>query len=132
MASSDRDRAGLLTQTVIDEFQRSGTLPLELVRDIQAAHARRKGGIIPLEVVEREARLYVERLLTKIDAARPVVHDDGAIDRAVDILMCFTPSAKPKEWAEATAIVEQAWKEGRLTPAQVAQLDALNTIYEAS
>jgi hypothetical protein len=46
--------------------------------------------------------------------------------------MSFTPTSKPARWAEALAIVEQAWKEGRLSPAQTVQLDALNALYEAS
>ena len=126
---SDRERAASLTHTITDEFRRSGLLPPELVRDIQAAHARRTGGILMTDQVEGMVREYVERLLTKVDAERPIVHGDDSIDQAIDVLMCFSPKKKAKEWAEAVAVIERAWRDGALSPAQIAQLDTLNENY---
>lgn len=129
--SSERQRAAQLAQLIVDEHRRSGILPPVLVREIQAAHVRRTGDILPAEQVEREARAYAERICAEVDAQRRVVHGDDSVERAVDTLMTCTPTAKPAEWAEAVEIVEQAWRDGRLSRAQVAELDALNTVYGA-
>lgn len=131
MARSDRERAAFVAQLIVDEFRRSGFVPAELVRDIQANHVRRTGDILPAEQVEREARAWAERICAEADANRPVLHGDDSVDRAVDVLMTCTPTAKPAEWAESVAIVEQAWLEGRLSRAQVAELDALDAVLVA-
>jgi len=131
VARSDRERAAFVAQLIVDEFRRSGFVPAELVRDIQANHVRRTGDILPAEQVEREARVWAERICAQVVAERPVLHGDDSIDRAVDTLMTCTPTAKPREWAESVAIVEQAWKEGRLSAKQVAELDALDTVMGA-
>lgn len=131
MASSERQRAALVAQLVVDEFRRAGFLPPELLRSIQAARASRSGDIIPLEQVEREARVYAERLCAELDAVTVTLRGDDSIDRAVDTLMTCTPTGKPAEWAESVAIVEQAWREGRLSPKQMAELDALDTVMAA-
>lgn len=132
MALTDRERAAHIAQLIVDEFRRSGFVPAELVREIQASHVRRTGGILPAEVVESEARAWAERICAEVDGQRlPAERGDDSIDRAVDTLKTCTPTAKPKEWADSVAIVEQAWKEGRLSAKQIAELDALDTVMGA-
>jgi hypothetical protein len=131
--ATGRDRAASLAQRITDEFRRSGILPPELVRELQARHARRTGEIVTYDEVAKAARLYAEEICARADALVPTTPKrQMEIDQAVEILMSFTPTSKPARWAEALAIVEQAWKEGRLSPAQTVQLDALNALYEAS
>lgn len=129
--ATGRERAADLAFRIVDEFRGTGILPPELIRDIQSSHARRTGEIASVEEVERVARRYAERICAKVDAERPILHGDDSIDEAVDILLTCSPKVKPERWAEAVATVEQAWKEGRLSPAQTTQLDALNAVYEA-
>lgn len=130
--ASKRERAAQLARLIVDQHRETGFLPPVLVREIQANHVRRTGNVIPADIVEAEARAYAERICAEVDAEARVVHGDDSVDRAVDVLMTCTPTAKPAEWAESVAIVEQAWLEGRLSSAQVAELDALNTVMEAS
>lgn len=65
MALTDRERAAYTTQLIVEEFRRTGILPSELLRSIQAHYARRTGSILPVDKVEAEARSYVERLMAQ-------------------------------------------------------------------
>lgn len=131
MPRSDRERAAHVAQLIVDEFRAHGFVPPELVREIQANHVRSTGEVISAEQVEVEARKWAERICAQVDGDRRVEHGDDSVDRAVDTLMTCTPTGKPQAWAESVAVVEQAWKAGRLSPSQIAELDALNTVMAA-
>lgn len=116
---------------VLESYRRDGIVPPELVRHIQSSAARRNGSIVTTEEVERYCRDWLNQKLAadaKREAAR-VVHSDDRIERAIDVLMSFSPKSRPKQWAESLALVQEASRQGRLTRAQVSQLDALDTVY---
>lgn len=133
--ASERDVAASLEARVLEEFRRSGFVPPELTRHIQAAAARRSGSIVTAEQVERYCREWMEAKLAadakQAPQARPGGDSDEKIEQAVATLTGFSPRKRPKEWAEALAVVQQASREGRLTRAQVAQIDALDAVYAA-
>jgi hypothetical protein len=60
--SQPREVAESLTQRVVDEFQRSGIVPPELVRHIQAS-AWSRGSTVTAAQVEEYTRKWVEELL---------------------------------------------------------------------
>lgn len=131
--ATEREVAESMTARVLDTFRRDGIVPPELTRYVQAAAARRNGSIVTSTEVERYCREWMEtKLAAEAEAPRPVGGDtDETIAQAVDVLMCFSPRKQPKRWAEALAVVQQASREGRLTSAQAAQMDALNAVYAA-
>lgn len=131
--ASERDVAASMEARVLEEFRRSGVVPPGLTRHIQAAAARRSGSIVTADEVERYCREWMNAKL-EAEAKRPQPiqpGDDDKIERAITTLTGFSPTKRPKEWAEALACVQQASREGRLTRAQVAQLDALDAVYAA-
>lgn len=118
---------------MLEEFRRSGAVPPGLTRHIQAAAARRNGSIVTTEQVERYCRDWLNaKLAEEAQRRSPVLHaEDDRIEQAIVTLSGFSPRKRPKEWAEALACVQQASREGRLTPAQTAQIDALDAVYAA-
>ena len=62
-----REQAELGALRVLDEFQRTGTLP-RAVLDRMQSHAWGQGRALTAEQVEREARQWMERLLAGVDA----------------------------------------------------------------
>lgn len=118
---------------MLEEFRRSGAVPPGLTRHIQTAAARRAGHIVTEAEVERFTRDWLNaRLEAEAQRSKPVQHaDDDRVEQAIATLAGFSPRKRPKEWAEALACVQQASREGRLTPAQTAQIDALDAVYAA-
>ena len=119
---------------VLEEFRRSGLVPPELVRHIQSAAARRNGHIVTADEVERYTREWLNaKLAADAAKAKPAnrADSDEKVQQAIDTLMGFSPQKQPKRWAEALATVQQASRDGRLTRAQTAQLDALDAVYAA-
>lgn len=50
---------------VIEEFRRTGSIPAELLRHIQAATARRSGQIVTTEQVEAFTRDWLNKRMTE-------------------------------------------------------------------
>lgn len=63
---SERDVAASMEARVLEEFRRSGVVPPELTRHIQAACARRSGHIVTTDEVERYCREWMN---AKLEAA---------------------------------------------------------------
>jgi len=132
--ASERDVAASMEARVLEEFRRSGVVPPGLTRHIQAAAARRTGSIVTEAEVERYCREWMEsKLAADAEQAKPATKADSdeKIEQAVTVLCGFSPKKRPKEWADALATVQQASREGRLSRAQVAQIDALEAVYAA-
>lgn len=130
---SERDVAASMEARVLETFRRDGVIPPELIRHIQTATTRRSGHIPTSAEVERYTREWLEReLAVQAAAPKPLAPgDDERIESAVATLTGFSPRKRPKEWAEALAVVQEASRAGRLTRAQAAQLDALDAVYAA-
>lgn len=66
--SQPREVAASMTQRVVDEFQRSGIVPPELVRHIQAS-AWSRGSTVTATQVEQYAREWIETQLAANEKA---------------------------------------------------------------
>lgn len=131
--ASERDVAASMEARVLEEFRRSGIVPPELTRHIQAAAARRTGSIVTEAEVERYCREWMEsKLAAEAKQPRPAGVDSAEkVEQAIVTLTGFSPSKRPKEWADALAVVQEASRNGALTREQTARIDALEAAYAA-
>jgi len=117
----------------LEEFRRSGVVPPGLTRHIQAAAARRTGSIVTEAEVERYCREWMEsKLAAEARQPRPCgVSTEEKVEQAIVTLTGFSPAKRPKEWADALAVVQEASRNGTLTREQTARIDALEAAYAA-
>lgn len=130
MATPPRDVAESVARRVTDEFRRSGVVPSELVRHIQAS-AWGRGKPVTRDVVERYAREWINARLEAEDRKPQMVrHVEDEVEKAIELLATSNPKADVEGWSRAVATVQAAWQAGELTAAQRHQLDVLNSRYE--
>lgn len=125
-----REVSESVTKRVVDEFRRTGIVPPELVRHIQAS-AWKRGSTVTRDQVERYAREWVNSRLEAEDRKEVTVrHVDDAVERCIETLATSSPTQDPAGWATAVARVEAAWRAGELTAGQMKQLDVINERYD--
>lgn len=129
--ASGREVAADLTHRVEEEFRRSGALPSELLREIQASAAKR-GHFPTLAEVEKFTRAWIERnLATRARKPQRAKHADDKVERAIEHLSTSSPAADPVAWSDAVIVIEDAWVAGTVTKAQQRKLDLLEGLWAA-